>query len=154
MMQLAARQAAGAAAQRCGLQVVGQQAALPALTIQVTSLASLAGCMRGPSSSDGERRQQWLPGGSAPATAGSWGGRPVASAPALQQQHQLAQEPWRQQLWVPSSAALSQPQPHLQQQSQARQRHERQQQRRPIFNFAGLGGGDLSKSYHEKKLLG
>ena len=27
------------------------------------------------------------------------------------------------------------------------------QQRRPIFNFAGLSG-DLSKSHHEKKLLG
>lgn len=116
-MQAAARLAATAAAQRCGLLAAGQPSTLPVLTFQLTSLTSLAGL------AGGIDRQQG--GGS--------------GAPAANRQQQLptaAQQPWQQQLLLPGTAAWA-----------------AAQQQRPIFNFAGFGG-DISKKYHEKKLLG
>lgn len=101
-MQAAARQAA-CVALRGGLL---QQAVLPALTFQVTSLASLTGLSVSLAQQQSRSRQPY-----ASSSSGSlWG----SGALALSSQH-------------------------------AQQRH--------IFNFAGFGG-DLSKSHHEKKLLG
>ncbi len=99
------------------------QAVLPALALHATSLTSLSR-----SCSDDSRGSGGIGGGGvALATSSSNSSR---AGLALHAQH-LAQP----------SLALQ-----LQQQQQ-------QQQRRPLFNFAGLGG-DLSKSYEEKKLLG
>ncbi|KAL4443874.1 hypothetical protein ABPG75_011611 [Micractinium tetrahymenae] len=120
-MQAAARLAATAAAQRCGLLAAGQHSTLPALTFQVTNLTSLAGLA---GRAGGIDRQQGS-GGS---------GDTVASR--QQQLPTAAQQPWQQQLLLPGTAAWA-----------------AAQQQRPIFNFAGLGG-DISKKYHEKKLLG
>ncbi len=68
--------------------------------------------------------------------------RPLCSGsggcPAANRRQQLLaapQQPWQQPL-LPGTGAWS-----------------AAHQQRPIFNFAGLGG-DVSKKYHEKKLLG
>lgn len=126
-MQTAARHSACLVA-GSGSLLQQVQAVLPALTFQVTSLTSL-------SRSSGEQR--WPHG-----VSGGGGGALALAASSSSRA---------------AGAVLILPGQHLVQHTHALQQHQQQQQlgqqRRPIFNFAGLGG-DLAKSHHEKKLLG
>lgn len=111
-MQAAARQASCFAQRSSSLL---QQAVLPALTFQLSSLTSLSRSCAEPG---------WQRGGGG---GGNCGSRAAASSTSSC-------------LPTASTSLILPGQQSLQQQ-------------RPIFNFAGFGG-DLTKSYHEKKLLG
>jgi hypothetical protein len=106
-----------------------QQGAVPTLTYHITSLTSLS---RG--SIGGEQCcQPGGGGGGLPAASssacGSSGRRAAVGLPLILEGQQRLLHPVKQQTLAT------------------------QQRRRPIFNFAGLGG-DVAKTYHERKLLG
>lgn len=116
MLTACCRQAAAA-----GLRPL-QQAVLPALTFQITSLTSLAGL------------------------GGSGGGACWRPAAAACSSRALGGSP-------SSSLGLLLPGPPQLAGGAAQPAWQPGQQRRPIFNCAGFSG-ELSKSHHEKKLLG
>ncbi|KAI3429610.1 hypothetical protein D9Q98_005696 [Chlorella vulgaris] len=100
-------------------------ASLPALGLQLTSLTSLSR-----SSNERPLQQCWQRG--APAAASPFSAFAAGSTAGLS----LILPPAQQLLLGPQ-----------------RQQQHAQQQRRPLFNFPGFGS-ELSKTYHEKKLLG